>query len=334
MKSQSELQQIIKDNANLSEIEHWYWFTVPFSDEWVFIVIDRPFIRYVVNLILFDKPYKKVESALHVGKVSVHSSLGEAKGKAESVRNQLQNLYIPRTCLLAYLKDERYWGEFDGYADIVARVYKSGIYRKSLTLYPSSADDYLKPLDVIKISRGLYHHVGIYLGNNWVCQIPGEKSGNKGTSMAQKETLNNFFLNETGNIVVCRSVVPFKEKEQIIQHIARSIVGEFGKGEYDLIGNNCEHFANALVFGMNFSLQTSRANTFSKEDYWGISFKNETEACANFFDNLKVNDYNELSRLTNEIRGLAQESTQANEQQALIQVNDNFSLQHEWCKIQ
>jgi len=77
-------------------------------------------------------------------------------------------------------------------------------------------------------------------------------------------------------VTICRSVVPFKEKEQIIQHIARSIVGEFGKGEYDLFENNCEHFANMMVFGINYSYQGSDGKYITTLSRADINFKKET----------------------------------------------------------
>jgi len=121
-----------------------------------------------VRLIVFDKPYKKVDGVLHIAKISEHTTSEGAKEKAESLKSQLRNLSIPRTCLLAYLRDENFSGDpFTAMTkDMIMSLFAAGIYGKTLILHPSSASNYLKPFDVIKIQRGGYKHVGVYLGGD------------------------------------------------------------------------------------------------------------------------------------------------------------------------
>ena len=48
-----------------------------------------------------------------------------------------------------------------------------------------------------------------------------------------------------------------KDWNKIIEQIARAIVDKYGEGNYDFLGNNCEDFANMIIYGLNFSQQAS-----------------------------------------------------------------------------
>jgi len=66
---------------------------------------------------------------------------------------------------------------------------------------------------------GIYHHVGIYLGNNEVCHLSGNNQGVKITSW------QDFLKEGTGNIVIPQEIIrfhpiiPFKNYQEIAEQI-------------------------------------------------------------------------------------------------------------------
>jgi hypothetical protein len=79
-------------------------------------------------------------------------------------------------------------------------------------------------------------------------------SSGSGSLKVAKDTLKNFFQGETRKqIQVIRPVVNFRNRERLIRDTAGSIYKEYGKGEYELNANNCEHFATLIVFGIRIS---------------------------------------------------------------------------------
>lgn len=106
----------------------------------------------------------------------------------------------------------------------------------------------------IMVRRSGYTHHGIYIGNNEVIEYGGfSKPGKK--DKVRLVSLEKF----------CDGCTPFEyeyselltgtrySKYEIVER-AKSRLGEDG---YNLIFNNCEHFANWCTHGDKFSMQTS-----------------------------------------------------------------------------
>jgi hypothetical protein len=53
-------------------------------------------------------------------------------------------------------------------------------------------------------------------------------------------------------------MIPFKHHQKIFRQIAISIEDKFREDCYNLRNRNCEHFANMLVYGINYSEQIER----------------------------------------------------------------------------
>jgi len=49
--------------------------------------------------------------------------------------------------------------------------------------------------------------------------------------------------------------MPFKSHSKIVRQIAWAEKEKFREGIYDLAHHNCEHFANMIVYGINYSEQ-------------------------------------------------------------------------------
>jgi len=59
-------------------------------------------------------------------------------------------------------------------------------------------------------------------------------------------------------IVRYHPVMPFKTDERIMEHITKAITNDYGKGEYNVFTNNCEHFADMIVYGIKLSEQLEK----------------------------------------------------------------------------
>jgi hypothetical protein len=103
--------------------------------------------------------------------------------------------------------------------------------------------------DHLRASRDLpYHHDGIDLGNGSVIHFAADPGGNKATACIRVDSYADFA--GAGAITVRPYGPGFNPEETIAR--AESRLGEQG---YDLVGNNCEHFARWCVTGDHTSEQ-------------------------------------------------------------------------------
>jgi len=98
------------------------------------------------------------------------------------------------------------------------------------------------------------------------------------------------------------------------KNIAKEIVwakdNNFRRGNYDLFNRNCEHFANMIVYGINYSEQIESSNFASTVD--GLDIFNEINSSVAFsvlnFRRVSVrvakknNDKGSIIKLINEVR--------------------------------
>lgn len=106
----------------------------------------------------------------------------------------------------------------------------------------------------IKVSRGVYYHHGIDVGNGMVVHYSGDKS-EKINAVVCRVSREEFAAG--GNVVVVdhgRNCRPLEETARL----AESRVG-MGRRAYDFWGNNCEHFARWCKTGAKESKQVQKA---------------------------------------------------------------------------
>ena len=117
--------------------------------------------------------------------------------------------------------------------------------------------------DHIRVKRGLYSHHGIYASDDCVIHFaPPENTDVIDPSKARVIVTDlKTFLN--GGVLEVRSFnqeeLRLKRNPQDIINYAFSLVGE---GGYNLISNNCEHFANDCLFGKKKSSQVDSVLAF------------------------------------------------------------------------
>jgi len=120
--------------------------------------------------------------------------------------------------------------------------------------------EFYKAGDVILCDRVLYKHYGIYAGNGRVIHYAAEK-GDFGSDVRVREASLERFARGgkcqvvffTGNRCEAKRFSP----EETIQR-ARSRLGE---KSYNLLFNNCEHFALWCKYGAGKSVQVEKAFT-------------------------------------------------------------------------
>jgi len=109
----------------------------------------------------------------------------------------------------------------------------------------------------IKIKRGLYWHHGVQLSDGTVVHYTGrggEKTKTKKNALIQQTGMDKFVRDNPNPVVVVQHEKCFPTK--LIEERARWCIGE---DDYDLIQNNCEHFAVWCVTGKDESKQVERA---------------------------------------------------------------------------
>ena len=103
--------------------------------------------------------------------------------------------------------------------------------------------------DHIQVERpGTYHHDAIYLGGGQVIHMASIPGSGKSGARVQIGTLENF---ARGRPVKVR---PYKGEREPEETVARAM-SRLGEGGYNVVFNNCQHFARWCVTGDHFSEQ-------------------------------------------------------------------------------
>ena len=115
-----------------------------------------------------------------------------------------------------------------------------------------------KPIygDHIKVNRGLYSHHGIYASDDCVIHFAATDSNNELDPASAKiitTTLSDFLK---GGVCEVRTYYDEElKKKRSAQDVINYALSNLGRGGYNLITNNCEHFANECLFGEKKSQQ-------------------------------------------------------------------------------
>lgn len=105
----------------------------------------------------------------------------------------------------------------------------------------------------LKISKGVYRHYGVDIGDNEVIHFSGE---NETKAKIIKTSKNEFA--KGGRIEKSYMGEAQYSEDEIVSRAYSKLGDTFGG--YDLINNNCEHFANWCVRGKKTSVQVAIKN--------------------------------------------------------------------------
>lgn len=114
-----------------------------------------------------------------------------------------------------------------------------------------------RPGDMIRIRLGRIYHYGIFVTEDEVIQFglppTAENRGKEGGELVLATDIDTFAC---GKIVETAVLERAEEKRRIPREstirLARARIGE---GGYNIIHNNCEHFANECIFGVSHCSQ-------------------------------------------------------------------------------
>ena len=112
--------------------------------------------------------------------------------------------------------------------------------------------------DIIFCDRIIYKHYGVYAGNGRVIHY-ATQNGDFGTDVRVRETSLKKFAGDGKCMLLpplknCAGLKCFSAKETVKR--ARSRLGE---KDYNLLFNNCEHFALWCKYGISKSVQVEQA---------------------------------------------------------------------------
>ena len=105
----------------------------------------------------------------------------------------------------------------------------------------------------LKVSRGLYTHHGVYVGNQRVVHYTGEV-GRKSNARVQSDALSTFARG--GTVVVVHYGQRLSGRDAVERAMRR-----VGEATYHLAVNNCEHFARWCCTGDHASQQVRTATS-------------------------------------------------------------------------
>jgi len=121
----------------------------------------------------------------------------------------------------------------------------------------------LKPLqkgDIIYTDNVIYQHYGIYAGNGRVIHYAGEDSHFGGDICIQETSLEKF-AKGCDYSVAQYSIDPSRSKQFSGEETVRRARSRIGEKSYNLLFNNCEHFALWCKYGKSRSVQVEKAVT-------------------------------------------------------------------------
>lgn len=118
--------------------------------------------------------------------------------------------------------------------------------------------------DILKVSRLLYYHYGVYVGDGRVIHFSAPEGMSETDPFSAdifEVTLSEFSKGEMPFVDNrCR---PSFSPDEIVER-ARMMLGT-QRGNYNLFGNNCEHFANWCKTGQTMSFQSQSVSSIIKE---------------------------------------------------------------------
>lgn len=294
-------KELVKEKTYLSAYSLYVEEVERFSTWWSSNIATAVVYRdgyYRVFLLVYDPAYSSSQSAIfpqnydcnHWGEYSREkfSSPSSAKGEASWLRGRLissDSEYYDNPILLThpYCNCYRSFESFVKEPYVTKRDIPSG-FSISIPLYftisgrnyPSNPSSYLKPLDIVKVrcvdrigdsdfawTGGEYfYHVGVYLGkidNEYkVCHFSKRINGTRVHSWER------FLEGATGELIGYHPIVPFKNYDKVARQIAYAEEKRFREDCYSLKNRNCEHLANMLTYGINYSEQVEDRSTILK----------------------------------------------------------------------
>ena len=108
--------------------------------------------------------------------------------------------------------------------------------------------------DHIRVCRGMYYHHGIYASDDCVIHFASEKQTDRIDPVDAKIISTNLDRFLMGGILEVKEYNEVKRSPSEVVNYAFMQIGT-RSGTYNLVSNNCEHFASECVLGVKKSEQ-------------------------------------------------------------------------------
>ena len=157
----------------------------------------------------------------------------------------------------------------------------------------------LRPGDMVRVRRGMLWHYGVYVSDGEVIQFgmppglePGAAADDIRVCATDIQTFSCGGFAEAAQLSPAERLKRISRKKSIA--LARQRIGEAG---YDIIHNNCEHFAYECVMGTKWSEQEEQARRLWRSRRLAEVYLMHIpyEAGIDAFDNARLN--RELKRI-------------------------------------
>ena len=117
--------------------------------------------------------------------------------------------------------------------------------------------------DHIRVSRGLYSHHGIYASDDCIIHFASNEVGHETDPEYASICITDLAsFQKEGSI----EVREFSQEELLVKRSPQDTINyaftKLGEKGYDLINNNCEHFANLCLFDKKVSSQVDNIKDF------------------------------------------------------------------------
>lgn len=276
-----DLEEIIKKNNNFRKIIEINKFATWFNPHCA-TVIDHDRSSYRASLAVYEPVYRKVKEQLVIKEVYRDLMMSNVLYKSKEIEEKLIEGNI----------------NFLDYSNLPVR---------RIEFSPSeNPDDHVRTFDIVKrriIISNLtdnyqIYHVAVYLGQGKICHVYdgsveisnlvglNENKGldydaaikkfllSKANSWARIDDWEKFLCKTTDNVICYHPVTLSKKPKMIIQHLKKSLERKYCKGQYSLLHKNCEHYANLIVHGVNYSEQVDRIGWIFSDKEKGILSEN------------------------------------------------------------
>lgn len=116
---------------------------------------------------------------------------------------------------------------------------------------------------IIRVNRGFYYHYGIYVDDMHVIHfaslVPGHEMDPEMASVCESD-LKTFLKDGVLEVKVLTDEE--KKRARTNEEVVKYAYQKIGMKGYNVITNNCEHFANECVFGEAKSDQVNQVFDF------------------------------------------------------------------------
>lgn len=108
--------------------------------------------------------------------------------------------------------------------------------------------------DILRVKRVLYSHFGVYVGNGQVVHFSAGNNGELNPRKAKIILTSLQYFENGGQSKCCnRNTCERDTRKNIAQRALKLVGTKFGG--YNIVTNNCEHFARFCENGIRFSDQ-------------------------------------------------------------------------------